>query len=351
MAFTILYSITILVAFIGNALLIFIVTRKPDTRTLTGFLFVNMAVADLLVILIIMPLNTTFLYTYGLKWLQGTLGHVTCPLMYFIFLATTAASILSLLFMSVDRYLGVVFPLHRFPRFRRVKVLTVVIWLSSMIFSIPAAIIWRFEKIEFLDVYICAPNFSRIGKFGMKGFYMYLFLLMYLIPLLMMSSLYVLIGRALWLRNAPGRQLSNQGKQRNEITKRKVMRTLVIITVVFALCWLPTHYYYLIFAFRPDSHDRSPLYVLSLCFWSGYANSAINPWLYMMLSDNFRKALCDVVCRSKYSPRSMPNGVQSTTRYNSIAENNSARSYQGSRKQRKGLFSPEQWELCRETVL
>lgn len=199
-----LYCVTILPSLIGNVLLIFIVTRKSDVRTLTAFLFVNMAVADLLVTLVVMPVSVEFLYTDGIqRWLPGLLGHVTCTLVYYISYVTLAASIFSLSIMSVDRYLGVVYPLRRFSKFRQAKFLTVTIWLSSMIFSIPVAVTWRLEDLKLFN--ICTPNFLMLGKFGMMGFYMYLFLLMYFTPLLLMSSLYILVGRTLWLRNLPGR--------------------------------------------------------------------------------------------------------------------------------------------------
>lgn len=352
--FTALYCVTIQLSLIGNVLLIFIVTRKSDVRTLTTFLFVNMAVADLLVTLIVMPVSVEFLYTDGIqRWLTGILGHVTCTLVYYSSYVTLAASILSLSIMSVDRYLGVVYPLRRFPQFRKAKVLTVTIWLSSMIFSIPVALAWRLEEVKPLNMYLCTPNFLMLGKFGMVGFYMYLFLLMYLTPLLLMSSLYILVGRTLWLRNLPGRQLSNQGQQRNEMTKRKVVRTLVIITAIFAICWLPAQCYHLVLAFRPDVHDKIPQYVMVLVFWLAHANSAVNPWLYMILSDNFRKALCDVVRRNRHSRyRSRSIRGQSSSRYTSFTspcQSNSVK--QGSRKQRNDLLKEEQEELCRETVL
>jgi len=354
--FTVLYCVTILLALIGNVLLIFIVTRKADVRTLTAFLFVNMAVADLLVTLIVMPVSVKWLYTDGIQnWLPGILGHVTCTLVYYCSYVTLAASIFSLSIMSVDRYLGVVYPLRRFSRFRQTKVVTVTIWLSSMVFSIPVAMTWRLEELKPLDIYTCTPNFLMLGKFGMRGFYMYLFLLMYLFPLLLISSLYILVGRTLWLRNLPGRQLSNQGHQRNEMTKRKVVRTLVIITAIFAICWLPAQCYHLLLAFRPDVYDKIPPYVIVLVLWLAHANSAVNPWLYMILSENFRKALCDVVRRNRhvrYSSRSTR--AQSSTRYTSFTcpgQSNSARPHQESRKQKNGLLNEEQEELCRVTVL
>ena len=353
--FTALYCVTILRSLIGNVLPIFIVTRKSDVRTLTAFLFVNISVADMLVTLIVMPVSAEGLYTDGIqRWLPGFMGHVTCTLVYYSSYVTLAASIFSLSIMSVDRYLGVVYPLRRFPKFRQAKVLTVTIWLSSLIFSIPVAVAWRLDEVKLLNIYLCTPDFLMLGKFGMRGFYMYLFLLMYLTPLLLMSSLYILVGRTLWLRNLPERQLSHQGHQRNEKTKRKVVRTLVIITAIFAICWLPAQVYHLVLAFRKDLHDKKiPPYVVILVFWLAHANSAVNPWLYMILSENFHKALCDVVRRNRHSRyRSRSIRSQTSTRYTSFTspcQNNSAR--QGSRKQRNDVLNEEQEELCRVTVL
>lgn len=72
-----LYSITIPIALTGNLLLIFIVTRRPKTRTLTGFLFVNMAAADLLVTLVDMPSAMAVPYT-SIQWPPGIMGDITC---------------------------------------------------------------------------------------------------------------------------------------------------------------------------------------------------------------------------------------------------------------------------------
>ena len=79
-----LYSITIPIALTGNLLLIFIVTRRPKTRTLTGFLFVNMAAADLLVTLVDMPSAMAVPYT-SIQWPPGIMGDITCKAVYFGF--------------------------------------------------------------------------------------------------------------------------------------------------------------------------------------------------------------------------------------------------------------------------
>ena len=75
---TVLYAITMLVAFAGNGFLIYIVWKKPEVRSLTSFIFVNMAITDLLLTLVVMPWSISTIYTYGLWMIPGVFGKVMC---------------------------------------------------------------------------------------------------------------------------------------------------------------------------------------------------------------------------------------------------------------------------------
>ena len=199
-AITTLYSVTILVALTGNILIIFIVSKRPETRSLTGFLFVNMAAADLLVTVLVMPMSVTIPYT-KMKWLSGVIGEITCKGVFYSFFGSISASIFSLTFLAVDRYLGVVLPFNRFPRLRNVKFVIAVIWLVSMILMIPAAIVYKIDDGNGEVQCTPAPGFKDLfGHFpkGVTFFYTYLFLLIYFIPLLLISLLYGLVSRKLW---------------------------------------------------------------------------------------------------------------------------------------------------------
>ena len=72
---TVLYAITMLVTFAGNGFLIYIVWKKPEVRSLTSFMFVNMAIADLLVALIVMPWSITQVHTDGLWMIPGVFNN------------------------------------------------------------------------------------------------------------------------------------------------------------------------------------------------------------------------------------------------------------------------------------
>ena len=169
----------------------------------------------------------------------------------------------------------------------------------------------------------CSADFTVFGTDvmqGMRGFYPYLFLLFYLTPLSVISVLYGLVRFKLWRRKMPGLVTSETERLRGA-TKRKVVRTLIIITAVFAVCWLPTQAYHLIFGFDYGLHEQLPQIVMYMCFWLGHTNSAFNPWLYMLLTDKFRRALRDFI-HCKFSSLGLrPETSVKYTQYTSVRDN------------------------------
>ena len=313
---TTLYSVTILVALTGNILVIFIVSKRPETRSLTGFLFVNMAAADLLVTVLVMPISVASPYT-KMKWQSGVIGEITCKVVFYSFCVSISASIFSLTFLAVDRYLGVVLPFNRFPRLRNVKFVIAVIWLVSMILMIPAAIVHTIDESK--GEVQCTPVAGFQDLFGhfrksVTFYYTYLFFLIYFIPLLLISLLYGLVSRKLWRSKMQYRLSSAKDIGKRHKASKKIVRTLVIVTAAFAACWLPAQSYHLIWAFNLELHFSLPKYVMYVCLWSGHANSALNPWLYMLLTDKFRTTLRDVV-RGRYC------GYQSKCKSYMVREN------------------------------
>ncbi len=79
------------------------------------------------------------------------------------------------------------------------------------------------------------------------------------------------------------------------IARRKIIRLLVSIVVCFAVCVLPHHVLWLQHYWSPKrlpSHET--LLLPPITFFVFYLNSAINPFLYALLSVHFRHALADI---------------------------------------------------------
>jgi len=295
---TLLYVITILVALVGNIILIYIVWTKPEVRSLTSSMFVNMAVADVMVALFMMPVSIAQLHTNFTWAIPGVLGEITCRAFGLISHATVMASILCLAFVAIDRFYAFVYPWkRRCLVFRKAKFVTPLIWIMSFALMATTAVVY----------YVYDPTSQcGIDIFGnqtrtVRGLFLYLFAISYFIPLFIISVLHAKTAHEVWFRWAQGEHLSNNQQQQREMTKGRVVRMLIIIVVVFALCWLPGQVIHLYWAITAWHVDDVPEIVMHLAFWLGHANSAINPWLYIFLSSKIYSAFTKLV-------RRQPNG-------------------------------------------
>ena len=288
--FTIMYLITMLVSMVGNILLIYIVWKRPDVRSLRSFMFVNMAVADLLVTLVVIPYTISDFYTHGVWPMDGLVGEITCKIVLFIAFSTISTSIICLTFMAVDRFYAVVYPFQRLLWFRRPKVLTPVVWILSMALMCIVPILADFNSNN-----QCVFKFSILGGKAkvIRGIFIYFFTVNYLFPVFIISILYTITARKLWFHEVPGED--EQNRQQQQMTKRKVVRMLIIVFSVFALCWLPGQVFQLYLAITEWSKDL-PI-VQAACYWFGYNNSAINPWLFIYMNSKMHSAFSSMIGR------------------------------------------------------
>ena len=294
---TVLYAFTMLAAIVGNSFLIYIVRKKPEVRSLTSSMFVNMAIADLLVALFMMPLSIVSAHTES-KWKVPELpGDIICRSYILISDATLIASILCLVFMAIDRYCAIVCPLSvHSVWFRKAKFVTPLIWVMSIALMAIMPVVYK------LDDEYCEIDPDVLGQNAtFRGVYLYIFLITYIIPLAIICPLYAKAARMLWFNQAPGNQLIEEQQRRQLVTRRKVVRMLVIIVVVFAICWLPAQAIHLLWAAKAY-RDNPPAIVMYLGFWVAHANSAINPWLYIALSTKIRLAFNRMVTFRKSHP-------------------------------------------------
>ncbi|XP_022784260.1 orexin receptor type 2-like [Stylophora pistillata] len=278
LGFTLAYAVTMIVAMQGNILLIYIVWKKRETRTLTSFLFVNMAVADLLVTVFHMPVSMAHFYVTGFT---GTFGNIFCRLLFYLEDVCTAASIFSLIVMAFDRYFAVVYPLKRMIWFRRAKHILPVIWIASWTFMA----VTPFSYMANDSNGKCSYTNEHIPR---VAFWTYLLVINYILPLTIICFLYITIARKIWFHEIPGQVETSRVQPDGQIPTKKVLRTLIIVVVVFAVCWLPLQVFRMDFAATGKvSWQPVAIYFIS---WLGQANSAINPWLYISLNGKMNSA-------------------------------------------------------------
>jgi len=100
--FIVLYVVIAVLSVIGNFMVIWTIARNRHMWTVTNYYILNLAVADFLVALVVMPLKLIE-YTAPCQWHVFSQHAVLCPLLYYILPVFVFASILTLAAISVER--------------------------------------------------------------------------------------------------------------------------------------------------------------------------------------------------------------------------------------------------------
>ena len=115
---TIAYFIIMFGSLIGNVLVICVVIINRQMRTVTNYLIVNMAVADLLITAFSMPVTIKLLVTGHMDWSNGVFSVILCKTITFTQFLSIASSVLSLTAIVVDRFLAIMYPLKQLVTFQ-----------------------------------------------------------------------------------------------------------------------------------------------------------------------------------------------------------------------------------------
>ncbi|XP_029114647.1 alpha-1A adrenergic receptor [Scleropages formosus] len=303
----------ILVAIVGNILVILSVLCNRHLQTVTNFFIVNLAIADLLLSIIVLPFSAS-LEVLGC-WV---FGRIFCNIWAAVDVLCCTASIMSLCVISIDRYIGVKFCL-KYPAImteRKAAVILVVVWLSSMVISIGPLLGWKEPPPS--DESICRiteePGYALFSS-------LFSFYLPLLVILVMYFRVYVVARRTtrsleagvkrernkstevvlrIHCRSAPeDAGASGKGKGhpfRSSLSVRlmkfsrekKAAKTLAIVVGVFVLCWMPFFFVLPLGSFFPALKPSEM--VFKVIFWLGYFNSCINPIIYPCSSKEFQRA-------------------------------------------------------------
>ncbi|XP_014165520.1 probable G-protein coupled receptor No9 [Geospiza fortis] len=288
------------VTLLGNTVVFLCPVVEKRLRTVTYMFIMSLAMADFLVACLVMPFS--IIYEVTGMWLFGKLF---CKVWISFDVMFCTASIVTLCFISLDRYCSVVTPYHYSRRMSRGRciVMTCTVWVySSLISFLPVMQGWN--EIPGVDfdagrecIFVTNWVFAIVAS-----------ALAFFLPFMVMCSMYFFIYRASRLKAT--RIMSqtleihyhpNSKRQNHLQLENKATRTISIIISVFVLCWLPYFVLNVWLAARgSDSTSTVLLGTFKIITWLGYCNSTINPLLYAFLNRDFQHALKKLLlCRRR----------------------------------------------------
>lgn len=189
---TIILVIIIVGTIIGNILVCVAVCLVRKLRRPCNYLLVSLAVSDLCVAILVMPMAMAIEINKG-KWI---FGEIVCNLWVSFDVLSCTASILNLCMISVDRYYAITKPLEygvkRTPK--RMILCVILVWCAAACISLPPLLIIGNEHSEEdedghirFEVCLVSQDF---------GYQLYATLCSFYIPLTVMIIVYYKIFRA-----------------------------------------------------------------------------------------------------------------------------------------------------------
>ncbi|CAH3126836.1 unnamed protein product [Pocillopora meandrina] len=188
----------------------------------------------------------------------------------------SAVSIQSLVLISVDRFVAVVFPL-RSPLFssKLYRFFILATWIIAMATFIPYLV--AFKLVEYDHEYKCVRQWMRVfdDSSSVTKYFMALLLHFFYIPFVLMFILYLAIFLKLKSQRGPGEHSMNAQIQRLR-RERNALKLSIAIVLGFAVCWIPFSIFALVQHVAP---------LLSR------TDSAMNPCICFIFSGNYRQGL------------------------------------------------------------
>ncbi|XP_033233176.1 allatostatin-A receptor isoform X1 [Drosophila pseudoobscura] len=284
------FGIIAVTGFFGNLLVIMVVVVNKNMRSTTNLLILNLAVSDLLFVIICIPFTATDYITQ--RW---PFGNFWCRTTQYLIVVTAFASIYTLVLMSIDRFLAVVHPIRS--RMLRTEHITMIaiftLWTVVLTISMPVTfahdVMVHYDNTSNITYALC--RFKDNDLLDASTFQLSFFISTYLLPLMIISGLYVRMITRLW-RQGSGVRMSKESQR----GRKRVTRLVVVVVIAFASLWLPVQLILLLKALDVYEADSLLSIIIQICAQTlAYSSSCINPLLYAFLSENFRKAFYKMV--------------------------------------------------------
>ncbi|XP_046401001.1 uncharacterized protein LOC124167202 [Ischnura elegans] len=327
--------------------------RGLQTPSPTNVFLASLASADLLLILICIPVKMAKLFSY--TW---TMGVFLCKFVYYMQNVSTICSVLTLTAISLERYYAIVHPMKAkyTCTVGQATKIVLAIWVASLLLAVPILFVQVHMSVGVkIRAYWCFRDLDNVELWRFHE--VYLLLLILILPTCVMASAYASICGEIWkvMRRryhmtggmkginppvsgplgcngaspdstsmvtsesfrmsskkinsanssrrfrAPRMQVNSEESDTESGTVKKVIKMLVTVVVLFVICWAPVLIDNVMTAYQvlPVLRDSNSSWrhMGNAFHLMSYFNSCINPIVYGFMSKSFRASFIRVLCR------------------------------------------------------
>nr|XP_027194880.1 RYamide receptor-like [Dermatophagoides pteronyssinus] len=332
--YSILYSTVSLAAIGGNGIVIYLIVNfRRNRRSVTDLFILNLAIGDLLMAILCIP----FTFTANLLFHAWPFGSLMCRLVSYAQAVFVFISAYTLVAISIDRYIAIIYPLRPRMTKRHSQYLVLFVWIVALLTPLPTALLSRLmlqssstsnidhnNNIMVVDIdqtnvshslssssspiSFCQEDWNNNQEYR-TSYSVLLMILQYILPFTVLVFTYTRIGLMIWGRQTPGERDGGRDA-RIAASKRKMVKMMITCVVAFTLCWLPLNIFIIIGDHYPDIYQYDHIeYVWVACHWLAMSHASYNPFIYIWMNQRFRNGFRFVLqrcfCRYRCCPRSL----------------------------------------------
>ncbi|XP_050974473.1 5-hydroxytryptamine receptor 2A isoform X1 [Labeo rohita] len=325
-----LILVVVIITVTGNILVIMAVNLERKLQNATNYFLMSLAVADMLLGLLVMPVSmVTIVYDYS--W---PLPASLCPMWIYLDVLFSTASIMHLCAISLDRYVAIRNPIrhNRSNSRSRARAKITAVWTISAGISMPIPVLGLRDHTKVFKDGSCLltdNSFVLIGSFVAFFVPLTIMVVTYFLTISALQSeatlcLDQLVPRPKWsagftLNFLPGpsfspsekklflrRSLSREaGAESGVVTppferhtvqsisnEQKASKVLGVVFFLFVVMWCPFFITnVLAVVCEPATCDADVMNgLLNVFVWVGYLSSAVNPLVYTLFNKTYRSA-------------------------------------------------------------
>lgn len=305
---TIVYAFILLAGLVGNLIVCIVIVRHGTMHTATNYYLFNLAVSDMVYLLFGLPFEI-LLFWHQYPW---PFGLPFCKFKLLIVEACTYCSVLTIVAFSMERFLAICYPLHSYAMagLKRAIRIIVAIWIISLLSAMPFAYYRTinyiryppFDGEEVPESGLCATLTSPSGLYETST------IAFFVIPMLIIIVLYIQMATEIRSRSKRSvtKELgirSNSVNSKNQLkSRRAIIKMLAVVVITFFISWAPFHVQRVVSLYgrgRLKNFDVINFFLYTISGFFYYFSCTINPIIYNMMSQRYRRAFRETLCGKK----------------------------------------------------
>ncbi|XP_078346142.1 QRFP-like peptide receptor [Oculina patagonica] len=285
LAYAVCLAAMIIFNIAGNSLVCLVILKKKAMKTSINWLLFHLAIADLLVAVFFIP---PCILSHFIDQPSGVIGDMLCKFIFSGALGwmAAAASSYQLVVIAFERYYATLYPFQKLTGGRS-PWLVPILWVIAIQLLLP----WLSTSAYDVESRGCVQKFPDYTT--TRAYNLTWSICNSVLPMCIMGYLYARIILCLNNRvRVPGSFQRSASQSR-----RKVTKMLITVSVIFVTCWTPPTVLCVLTPVIPGGYAT----VYHVTTASALLNSCLNPLVYTLHSQQFRKNLISLLscCKSK----------------------------------------------------